>query len=72
MSSTKASTDEQKGSSGSQQTSSSSSSSSHDDSRRRSSTGGHEVTGAEKFVATGGSGGVPIRGGQGYEHLANH
>jgi hypothetical protein len=38
-----------------------------------SSTGGHEITGAERFFASGGSGGVPVYyGGQGYEALANH
>ncbi len=37
---------------------------------RRSSS--HEVTGAEKFGSSGGSGGVTIRSGQGYEHLAEH
>ena len=42
---------------------------SHNADRRAS---GHEVTGAEKFAAAGGSGGVPLRGGQGYEAYANH
>ncbi len=42
------------------------------DSNNVSSTGGHEDTGAEKYDLTGGSGGVTIRGGQGYEHLAHH
>lgn len=39
---------------------------------RSNSTGGHEVTGAEKFFETGGSGGVPAHTGHGYEHLAQH
>jgi len=34
---------------------------------RRGSQSGHETTGAEKFAASGGSGGVPTRTGQGYE-----
>jgi hypothetical protein len=42
------------------------------DSHNTSSTRGHEDTGAEKYDLTGGSGGVTIRGGQGYEHLAHH
>ena len=36
------------------------------------SAGGHEDTGYEKLMSSGGSGGMPIRGGQGYEHLADH
>jgi len=39
---------------------------------RRQSAGGHEETGAEKLFSSGGSGGVPIRNGQGYEDLAPH
>jgi len=42
------------------------------DSHHVSSTGGHEETGAERFFSSGGSGGVPIRTGQGYEGLADH
>jgi hypothetical protein len=34
---------------------------------RRASGSGHEITGAEKFASGGGSGGVPMRTGQGYE-----
>ncbi|UJR09341.1 hypothetical protein I4U23_013584 [Adineta vaga] len=33
---------------------------------------GHEETGIEKFGSSGGSGGQPMRTGQGYEHLAQH
>jgi len=36
------------------------------------SAGGHEETGAEKFFSSGGSGGVTVRNGQGYEDLAPH
>jgi hypothetical protein len=72
MSSNKASTDENKGSSEVKQAPPSDDTGSKSTgSRRKSSTGGHEETGAEKF-ASGGSGGVPVRSGQGYEHLANH
>jgi len=42
------------------------------DSQNVPSSGGHEETGAEKIFSTGGSGGVPIRSGQGYESLAQH
>jgi hypothetical protein len=41
-------------------------------SARRNSGSGHEVTGAEKYASLSGSGGVPLRTGQGYEHLAEH
>jgi len=40
--------------------------------RSNSSTNTHEITGVEKFAATGGSGGVPHVHGQGYEYLAEH
>lgn len=42
------------------------------DSHKTPSSGGHEVTGAEKMADIGGSGGVPVRTGQGYEALAHH
>ena len=42
------------------------------DSHHSGASSGHEVTGAEKFTSSGGSGGITIRGGQGYEHLADH
>jgi hypothetical protein len=73
MSSNNASTDANKGTSGNKQASPGPDTGSKPaESRRLSSTGGHEETGAEKFFSSGGSGGVPIRTGQGYESLANH
>ena len=42
------------------------------DSHHATSSSGHEVTGAERFISSNGSGGVPIRSGQGYEYLAEH
>ncbi|CAF1004617.1 unnamed protein product [Adineta steineri] len=32
----------------------------------------HEDTGVEKLVSSGGSGGIQVRDGQGYEHYAQH
>lgn len=32
----------------------------------------HPITGSENFVASGGSGGVPLIHGQGFENLAEH
>lgn len=40
--------------------------------RRKSSSAGHEETGVEKIHHSGGSGGIAVRPGQGYEHLADH
>ncbi|CAF1094432.1 unnamed protein product [Adineta ricciae] len=42
------------------------------DTQNAPSSGGHEETGVEKFASTGGSGGQPMRTGQGFEHLAQH
>jgi hypothetical protein len=42
------------------------------DSQNVPSSGGHEETGPEKFASTGGSGGVPMRTGQGFEAYAQH
>ncbi|CAF1332603.1 unnamed protein product [Adineta steineri] len=33
---------------------------------------GHEDTGVEKLISSGGSGGIQVRDGQGYEHYAQH
>jgi len=73
MSSNNAATESNQGSSGNKQASPGPGTGSKSaDSHHVSSTRGHEETGAEKFVSSGGSGGVPIRNGQGYECLANH
>lgn len=69
----KGSTDDNKGSSGSKPTPpSDDTGSTAGSTHRKSSSAGHEETGVEKIHHSGGSGGIAVRSGQGYEHLADH
>ena len=63
----KASTEEKAATAGDDDTSSK-----NTESQNAPSAGGREQTGYEKLASTGGSGGAPAHGAQGYENLADH